>query len=110
MLFRLGPGDPVLVILGNKYDPSSQSAQNLREELGLDKPLMVQFANYSVNFFQGDFGESYRYRGQSVRKLISAKMWISAQLSLAALVISTIIGIPLGFSLRISKEGGKTLL
>ena len=61
MLFRLGPGDPVLVILGNKYDPSSQSAQNLREELGLDKPLMVQFANYSVNFFQGDFGESYRY-------------------------------------------------
>ncbi|GIS68064.1 MAG: hypothetical protein CM1200mP7_0130 [Chloroflexota bacterium] len=73
MLFRLGPGDPVLVILGNKYDPSSQSAQNLREELGLDKPLMVQFANYSVNFFQGDFGESYRYRGQSVRKLISQR-------------------------------------
>ena len=97
LLFRMGPGDPVLVILGNKYDPQSQSAVNLREELGIDKPLMVQFVNYARDFFQGDFGESYRYRGQPVRDLIAAKMWVSAQLSLAALLISTIIGIPLGF-------------
>ena len=61
MLFRLGPGDPVLVILGNKHDPNSQSAQNLREELGIDKPLMVQFVNYSINFFQGDFGSQIHH-------------------------------------------------
>ena len=36
MLFRLGPGDPVLVILGNKYDPSSQSAQNNNQNFDQD--------------------------------------------------------------------------
>ena len=48
-------------------------------------------------FVRGDFGESLRFRGRPVRDLIGPKMWVSAQLSIAALIISVGVGLPLGF-------------
>ena len=94
-LGRLGPGDPVTVILGNKARPEVK--ERLRQEMGLDRPFYVQYGEYMWGFVRGDFGESFRYRGQSVRDLIIPKMWVSAQLSLAALIISLGLGLPLGF-------------
>ena len=98
MTFTLGtygPGDPVRVILGNRYD--EQIAERIRSQLGLDRPFFVQYGDYIWNFVQGDFGESYRYRGQPVRELIINKMWVSAQLAIAAMVISLGFGLPIGF-------------
>ncbi len=98
MTFTLGtygPGDPVRVILGNRYD--EQIAERIRAQLGLDRPFFVQYGDYIWNFVQGDFGESYRYRGQPVRELIINKMWVSAQLAIAAMVISLGFGLPIGF-------------
>lgn len=94
-LGRFGPGDPVRVILGNRYD--EQIAERIRSQLGLDRPFFVQYGDYIWNFVQGDFGESYRYRGQPVRELIVRKMWVSAQLAIAAMVISLGFGLPIGF-------------
>ena len=94
-LGRFGPGDPVRVILGNRYD--EQIAERIRAQLGLDRPFFVQYGDYIWNFVQGDFGESYRYRGQPVRELIIRKMWVSAQLAIAAMVISLGFGLPIGF-------------
>ena len=94
-LGRFGPGDPVRVILGNRYD--EQIAERIRAQLGLDRPFFVQYGDYVWNFVQGDFGESYRYRGQPVRELIVRKMWVSAQLAIAAMVISLGFGLPIGF-------------
>ena len=94
-LGRFGPGDPVRVILGNRYD--EQIAERIRSQLGLDRPFFVQYGDYVWNFVQGDFGESYRYRGQPVRELIVRKMWVSAQLAIAAMVISLGFGLPIGF-------------
>ena len=94
-LGRFGPGDPVRVMLGNRYD--EQTAQRIRHELGLDRPFLVQYGDYIWNFAQGDFGESFRYRGQPVRDLVIRKMWVSAQLAIAAMVISLGFGLPLGF-------------
>ncbi len=94
-LGRFGPGDPVRVILGNRYD--EQIAERIRSQLGLDRPFFVQYGDYVWNFVQGDFGESYRYRGQPVRELIVRKMWVSAQLAMAAMVISLGFGLPIGF-------------
>ena len=94
-LGRFGPGDPVRVILGNRYDPVI--AERIRAQLGLDRPFFVQYGDYIWNFVQGDFGESYRYRGQPVRELIIRKMWVSAQLAIAAMTISLGFGLPIGF-------------
>ena len=94
-LGRFGPGDPVRVILGNRYD--EQIAERIRSQLGLDRPFFVQYGDYIWNFVQGDFGESYRYRGQPVRELIIRKMWVSAQLAMAAMAISLGFGLPIGF-------------
>ncbi|MBM3934486.1 MAG: ABC transporter permease [SAR202 cluster bacterium] len=90
-----GPGDPIRVMMGNRYN--EEVAQRLRHEFGLDKPFHVQYVDYISGFVRGDFGESYRYRGQNVRDLIMPKMWVSAQVALAADVIAVGLGLPLGF-------------
>lgn len=90
-----GPGDPVRVSMGNKYNPVA--AERIRAELGLNRPFFVQYADYMFGFFQGDFGESLRFIGQPVRGLIVSKMWVSAQLSIAAMIVSMGVGLPLGF-------------
>ena len=94
-LGHYGPGDPVRVMMGNKYNPVA--AERLRDELGLNRPFFVQYGDYMYGFFQGDFGESLRFIGQPVRDIIVPKMWVSAQLSIAAMIISLSIGLPLGF-------------
>ena len=55
ILGRFGPGDPVEVMMGTKYDPVV--AERIRSEMGLDKPVLVQFYYYIENASQGDFGE-----------------------------------------------------
>ena len=51
------PGDPTAVILGNEY--SEEASEQLKAELGLDKPFFVQYANYVIGLCQGNFGMSY---------------------------------------------------
>ena len=96
-LGRFGPGDPVQVMLGNRYEEGSVVTENLRAELGLDKPFAVQYASYMWGVLQGDFGESYRFRGRPVSELLISKMWVSFQVNLAALIVSLSVGLPLGF-------------
>jgi len=90
-----GPGDPVRVMLGTKYDEAT--AERLRSSLGLDRPVIVQYADYVSGAIRGDFGESLRYRGRSVGSLLASKMWVSFQVNLAAMFVSLSIGLPLGF-------------
>jgi peptide/nickel transport system permease protein len=94
-IFRIVPGDPVVVMLGPKYRP--EVAERLREELGLKRPFLVQYGDYMWGFVRGDFGESFIKRGVPVRDLILPKMWLSARLAAAAMAISIVIGLPLGF-------------
>ena len=95
VMVRIVPGDPVVVMLGARYD--AEIAQNIRDQLGLHRPFLVQYLDYIWDAIRGDFGESYRFRGQSVTSLLSSKMWVSLQVNIAALVASVSIGLPLGF-------------
>ena len=95
LLGTYGPGDPVQVMLGSKYD--EVTAERLRESLGLNRPVIVQYADYISNAMRGDFGESLRFRGRSVSSLLVSKMWVSFQVNLAAMVVSLSLGLPLGF-------------
>ena len=90
ILGRFGPGDPVEIMMGTKYDPVV--AERIRIEMGLDKPILNQFGAYLNDVIRGDFGESLRYRGRSVSELIAPKLLVSAKLSLVALLISVTIG------------------
>lgn len=97
-LGRFGPGDPVQVMLGARYDPDSEVTKNLRRQLGLDKTFAVQYLDYIWAVVRhGDFGESFRFRGRSVRSLLGRKIWVSVRLNAAAMIVSVGIGIPLGF-------------
>ena len=94
-LFRLVPGDPVTVMLGSRY--TEERAERLRETFGLNRHIAVQYVDYMAGVFRGDFGESFRYRGRAVSELLWAKMLVSAQLNLAAVIIVIGGGLPLGF-------------
>lgn len=89
-----GPGDPVSVLVGQHRNPDV--IERIREQRGLDDPFFVQYGRYVWNAVRGDFGESFTFIGQSVGSLISGKIWVSAQLGIAATIVSLLGGIPLG--------------
>ncbi len=93
-LGEYGPGDPVEVILGTHYNP--ETAARLRHQKGLDRPFYVQYGDYVWKALHGDFGESYKFPGQAVGELLGRKIWVSAQLGFAAMVLTVGFGIPLG--------------
>lgn len=91
---RYGPGDPVQVLMGQHSNP--EVVERIREQRGLNDNIFIQYARYLGNVVRGDFGESYKYRGRTVAELLKAKMWVSAQLNLAALALSVGLGVPIG--------------
>lgn len=93
-LGRYGPGDPVEILMGQNF--REEVAQRLRAKYGLDDDIATQYLRYLGNVLQGDFGESYQYRGRSVTELLKDRIWVSAQLNFAALLISVTLGIAAG--------------
>ena len=89
-----GPGEPAEVRLGTRATP--EAVERLREQLGLNRNFIVQYSSYVWDFVRGDLGDSYIFQGRSVRELVMPKVWISAQLGFAAMLISVGLGIPLG--------------
>lgn len=92
-LQHLLPGDPVLALAGEERDPATLQA--LRVQLGLDKPLPVQFAYWLNAVLHGDLGQSYK-TSQPVLQLILQKLPVTIELASLALVIALVIGIPAG--------------
>tara|TARA_Y100000817_G_C16799734_1_gene519057 strand:- start:128 stop:1006 length:879 start_codon:yes stop_codon:yes gene_type:complete len=90
-----GPGDPIEVQLGNNYD--EESADRIREKMGLNDPVFVQWFNYVRNAAVGDFGESYVFKNREVSELLIPKLIVSAKLNIISFFIAIIIGTPLGF-------------
>jgi peptide/nickel transport system permease protein len=92
-LLHITPGDPVLIMLGTEATQIQIDA--LRHDLGLDQPLPVQYMHWFTNMLQGNLGSSILYR-ENVTKLIAARVPITFQLGLIALVLSTLLSIPAG--------------
>ncbi|MQG13259.1 MAG: ABC transporter permease, partial [SAR202 cluster bacterium] len=93
-LGRFGPGDPVEILMGQYND--EQVIERIREQRGFNDPIFVQYGRYIKDVLRGDFGESFKYRGRTVSELLKKKMWVSAQLNIAAISLSLVVGIPLG--------------
>jgi len=90
---RVIPGDTAQIILGTDADPSSLFA--LRERLGLNEPLYVQYTTWIKNLLTGRLGESIRY-GEPIGELIASRFAVTGPLALFAIVIALLLGIPLG--------------
>jgi peptide/nickel transport system permease protein len=92
-LARLIPGDPCRAMLGEKATKVVCDEFNHRH--GLDKPIIVQFGVYVGEIARGDFGTSFRY-SKPITELLMERLPITVELSFAALLLSIIVGIPLG--------------
>lgn len=91
------PGDPAVMILGGSetFQPSEAQLQKVREDLGLDKPLHIQYGTYIANLVQGDMGASFLTK-RPVATELSSRFWRTVQLVLPALIIAAILGVLLG--------------
>jgi peptide/nickel transport system permease protein len=92
MLHSAG-GDPAEIKLGTRAD--AESVARLRHEMGLDRPLAVQFADFISDAVQGDLGRSYR-SNQSVADEVLTRFPATIELALAAMLIGTTIGLVAG--------------
>lgn len=92
-LVHLTPGDPAAVILGDQATP--EDIARLREQLGLNDPLAVQFAKWFGNVLRFNFGESI-FLGEPVATALLDRVQPTVLLTLYALLVQVIIGIPIG--------------
>ncbi len=99
--FDLISGDPATALLGT--EASAESVAALRQEMGLDRPLPVRYAEWLMGFFTGDLGISYNYH-QSVASLIAPKIMVTLLLSLVSFLLIVAVSLPLG--LRAARRTG----
>ena len=92
-IVRILPGDPALVILGDQA--SMEAIEALRERLGLNEPLIVQYVTFLQDVLTGDWGVSM-VSGRPVIEEILKVLPATIELTVVALVIGAVIGIPLG--------------
>ena len=93
LLIHVVPGDPVEVMLGDSATQADRS--QLRSELGLERPLVQQFAIYLTKVAQGDFGQSIHTK-TPIANLIKTRYPATLKLATLALLIGLSIGVPLG--------------
>ena len=93
VMIELVPGDPASFMLGLNAAPDTVAA--LRAELGLDGSPVERYLRWVGGMLQGDFGTSYTYRAP-VAELVTARLAVSLPLALMALLLSTLIAIPVG--------------
>ena len=92
-LLRLIPGDPVIQMLGPEYTP--EAATLLRQRLGLDEPVHVQYVRWFGNILTGDFGTSIA-TGESVTDAIGTGLPKTLSIALLSFLIALLIALPAG--------------
>ncbi len=92
-LQHIGPADPATVILGE--NATEERIAEVREQLGLDDPLVVQYARWLADVATGDLGTSI-LRTEEVSTVITRALPTTLQLVLAGVLISVLVGVPLG--------------
>jgi ABC-type dipeptide/oligopeptide/nickel transport system permease component len=94
-MVHLVPGDPVRALLNESTAASTEDIERMREELGLNDPLLVQYGTYLLNVVQGDLGTSIR-SNKPVVDQIALRLRSTLELTLAGLVFAIVVGTTLG--------------
>jgi hypothetical protein len=93
-IFRILPGDPAQLVLG--LEPSRASLEALREQMGLNRPLFVQYTEWIWRAAQGDLGLSISQGNRPVASLIFPALWRTLELATIGVVIGLLVSVPLG--------------
>ena len=93
LIMSMAPGDPAKVILGEQATP--EQIAELREEMGLNDPVLVQYARYIFNLVQGDMGNSYN-SGLKCNVEIFARFPNTLRLTICAISLAVILALPIG--------------
>ncbi len=101
IMLRIVPGDPVTTMLGEHVNPVT--IEKIRNELGLDEPLYIQFYKYVLNAFKGNFGTSYRLN-RDVSSMIIEAFPNTLKLSISASIFAWAVGISSGIVSAIYKN------
>lgn len=104
VLVRLAPGDPAALLV--PPDAAPVDAARLRERLGLDAPLVVQYARWAGGVLRGDMGESFA-QGRPVAALLAEALPVSLFLGGASLLLSVVIGTAVG-AVQAARRGTPT--
>jgi peptide/nickel transport system permease protein len=94
-LIHLVPGDPAQAMLGD--GASDEEIAQLRQSLGLDRPLLVQYQAFLTGLLKGDLGSSFRY-GTPVTREIRDRLFRTLQLAAAAMTVAVLLALPLGIA------------
>jgi peptide/nickel transport system permease protein len=92
-IMRLAPGGPEAVLVGGEF--SQEAASQIRQRLGLDRPLVLQYASWAGAALRGDLGRSFK-TGDAVTVLILDRLGPTLQLTGCALAFALVVAIPLG--------------
>ena len=103
-LLQLIPGDPATVILGQEATPEAKAA--LRHELGLDRPLVVQYLSWLGRVVRGDLGRSLVDRSPVIEH-IAQRLPVTLELTLGTFIVALLIAVPTGI-LSATRRGGFT--
>lgn len=95
LLAKAMPGDALTGQLAGNPKMDAQTLEEMKEKLGLNDPVHVQYARWIKNLLQGDLGMSYTHQ-QPVNDLLAGRMWNTVLLSAAILILTYMIAIPLG--------------
>lgn len=101
-VFSVIPGDATISKLGN--DATPEKIERLREEMGLNKPILQRYFYWLGNAVHGNFGESLQYTGSSVKSLMADRLPYSLVLTLESFLIIFVASIPLGILAAKKKE------
>jgi len=93
VLMFLIPGDPVRLMMGQRSDP--ETAERIRVEMGLDRPLPVQYIKFMGRTVRGDFGYSY-WKKRQVTDILIERLPATIYLGFASLILAILIGVPAG--------------
>jgi ABC-type dipeptide/oligopeptide/nickel transport system permease component len=91
--FRLIPGDAARILAGD--EAPQERVEQIRRDLGLDKPAIVQYGTYLANLVRGDLGVSFSSR-RPVATEIGSRFWNTFSLALSATALATVLGIAMG--------------
>jgi peptide/nickel transport system permease protein len=95
-IVHLAPGDPAaFFVSASSFDPVVMA--RLRAELGLDRPLVVQYLDWMRQMLRGDFGMSFTYQ-VPVSGLIFGRLWLTAALQGVAFLVAVLVAVPLGIA------------
>lgn len=101
-LVNFSPTDPAIIMLGSEATP--EAVAELRDELGLDDPFLVQYINYVGNALKGDMGSSYYTRTPVFQEVVS-RIPTTLKLTFGGIIFAMLVGIPLGVICGVKQYG-----